>query len=69
MQNKSIPNQTRNTKYGGMNMLLAILNWLLLAFLAICNAAWIRMMLSRSGKCTCRHCPFADDCPMQRRVK
>ena len=50
-------------------MLLAILNWLLLAFLAICNAAWIRMMLSRSGKCTCRRCPFADDCPMQRRVK
>ena len=25
-------------------MVLEILNWILLAFLAVCNAAWIRLM-------------------------
>lgn len=54
-----------------MNMMLAILNWLLLAFLAVSNAALIRIMLSRTGKCSyknCIACPYAGECPAQRRT-
>ncbi|MBR2088621.1 MAG: hypothetical protein IJ906_16155 [Oscillospiraceae bacterium] len=51
-------------------MVLEILNWILLAFLAVCNAAWIRLMIlqRRPGdpfcKC-CRNCPYDGRCPMQ----
>ena len=47
-------------------MMLAILNWVLLAFLAISNAALIRIMLSRTGRCSirnCMNCPYAGECP------
>ncbi len=54
-----------------MNMMLAILNWVLLAFLAISNAALIRIMISRAGRCSiknCMYCPHAGECPAQRRT-
>lgn len=37
-------------------MMLAILNWVLLAFLAVSNAALIRIMLSRTGRCSYKNC-------------
>ena len=54
-----------------VNMMLAILNWVLLAFLAISNAALIRIMISRAGRCSiknCMYCPHAGECPAQRRT-
>jgi len=52
-------------------MMLAILNWVLLAFLAISNAALIRIMFSRTERCSirnCMNCPYAGECPAQRRT-
>lgn len=52
-------------------MMLAILNWVLLAFLAISNAALIRIMISRTGRCSirnCMNCQYAGECPAQRRT-
>ena len=49
-------------------MLISILNWVLLAFLAVSNAAWIRLMLTRTGRCSykyCIGCPYDGGCPMQ----
>ena len=54
-----------------VNMMLAILNWVLLAFLAVSNAALIRMMFSRTGRCgfkNCMNCPYAGECPVRRRT-
>ena len=54
-----------------VNMMLAILNWVLLAFLAVSNAALIRIMFSRTGRCSirnCMNCPYAVECPAQRRT-
>ena len=52
-------------------MMLAILNWVLLAFLAVSNAALIHIMCSRTGRCrirNCMKCPYAGECPAQRRT-
>ena len=51
-----------------MKMVLAILNWILMAFMIIFQAAWIHGILNHDGRCpytNCEQCYFDGCCPMQ----